>query len=183
MVFRYDDYSYFCLRQPILLFVFLSLIFIFSAVVSIKQIITKSISADKAKMFLLPLFTGIFLIRMEAGILLNGGIYLFKENETDSITVEGTVEEITPYDQFSFYSLPNISKYHHEYGTDRPSNVIHGCKIVVDNTILKAPEKGTLSPGDRVSVTFLPKSGYILAINKIADEITAEHGGTVNAKE
>ena len=156
------------------LFVFLSLIFIISAAAAIKQIIAKGISADKAMEFLLPLLTGIFLIRMEAGILLNGGIYLFKENETVSVTVEGIVEEITPYSQFSFYSLPNIIKYHNEYGTERLSDVIHGCRIVVDNTVLKAPEKGTLSPGDRVTVTFLPKSGYILSINKIMDEITAD---------
>ena len=105
----------------------------------------------------------VFFTRMEGGILLNGGMYLFKEKEGAAVAYEGTIEEISFYNQYSF---PNISKYHHKH--DELNN-IYGCEILVDNLTLKAPDSGDMSIGDRVLVVYLPNSKYILTINKLQE--------------
>ena len=146
---------------------FFSLIFFPGVVVSLKGINAKGVSAERVLTFFLCLLTWLFFIRLNGGRLLNGGVYLLREKAAAAITYEGTVAEISPYDQYSF---PNISAYHTDESEISPN--LYGCRIVVDNLVLKAPDSGTLRAGDHVSVTFLPKSMYILSISKNEHEIT-----------
>ena len=166
MEILYIDYYHNCLILPVRILLFFSFTALRGAVFYLKDIITKGLSAESAAMFLVCFLIWLFFFRIMAGYLYNGGIYLLREKEEASITTEGTVEEIIPFDEFSF---PNIRSYHHEYGSETYSNT-YGCRIVVDDLILKAPDSGPLSPGDHVSVTYLPKSGFILSISKTASE-------------
>ena len=152
MKFSYDDYFAHCLLVPMVICVFVSLNGVFSIVISIKQIITNGFSTGITVSFLFSLFLDLYFFRLGARILSNGGIYLIKEKAAESRKTEGTVEEVAAYDVVLF---PKNKNKYQKYGIRADSKNISGCKIVVDEMVLKAPEKGALSPGDRVSVTFL----------------------------
>ena len=66
--------------------------------------------------------------------------------------------------------FPNISSKYREYRDENRING-YGYEIIVDKRTLKAPQIGTLNVGDRVSVTCLPKSGYILSIEKTTEAV------------
>ena len=167
MVFSYNDYYFNCLALPLFVLLFASVALIPGMVISLKEMITKGISTGRVSSFLFFLFILLFFIRLNGGRLINGGMYLFLEKAEAAITAEGTIEEITLLNQFSF---PNISEY--DKYESRTSPNIYGYKIVVNNIVLKAPAIGALMSGDHVSVTFLPKSRYVLSISKDMDEIS-----------
>ena len=169
MLFSYNDYQFHCLVIPVFSLIFFSVMFITGAFRSAKEIAFKGFSAERVLMLLFCILVFGFFVRLEGGRLLNGGIYLLFDKEEDSIIYEGVVEDITSYSQYYF---PNINKYRKKYGVEKNEN-IYGYKISVNDTILKAPERGTLIPGDYVSVLFLPKSKYILSIDKNTREILA----------
>lgn len=162
MSFSFSDYQFHCLILPASILLFSAVVFIAASIWSIKDIIRKGATAEKALTIIFFLFIAGAFIRIDGGRLLNGGLYLLYEKAADAVTYEGIIEEISLNDQTQF---PNISAKYREYSDENRENG-YGYEIVVDKRTLKAPQIGTLNVGDRVSVTCLPKSGYILSIEK-----------------
>ena len=162
MVFSYNDYQFHCLMLPLFVIIFFSAAMIYNTVSSLKEITKNGISIEDVFSILFFLIIWIFFLRVDGGCLLNGGMYLFSEKEADSCTVVGTIDEITYNDQYSF---PNMAKFYKQYDREGEElSHIYGCKIFVDGLSLTIPQRGELNQGDRVSVTFLPKSKYVLEI-------------------
>ena len=95
------------------------------------------------------------------GELSHGGIYLLREKESDAVEMKGEITEITGLND---YSLPIIECDYYEnmkYGDP------NGYEFTINGIQCTAPVKGSLKLGDYVSVTYLPKSGYILYIDKV----------------
>jgi len=130
------------------------------------DIARKGATVEKVLILLMCLLIGGFFIRLDGGRLLNGGLYMLQEKPADAISHRGVIEKIVPCDQYHF---PNISKYHKEYSNVNNTS-IYGYEITVDNMDFKAPEIGTLTQGDAVVICFLPKSGYILSVEKETPE-------------
>ena len=95
---------------------------------------------------------------MEIGVLLNGGIYLRDEKETDAIEIQGEISKIRGLGQFSFPVVKGDYKHEEKNGYEFTINEIQ-CKAVL---------KGSLEVGDYVTVKYLPKSGYVLYIAEIS---------------
>jgi len=97
----------------------------------------------------------------DAGQLSHGGIYLLWERESDAVGMQGKITEIT---ELSQYSLPRIECDYYEdlkYGDPK------GYEFTINGIQCIAPVKGSLKVGNYVSVTYLPKSGYILYIDQV----------------
>ena len=89
---------------------------------------------------------------------------MIKEVETDVICTRGNIEKI---EALSVYSLPIIECDYYEnpaYGDPT------GYEFTINNFQCTASVKGDLKVGDYVEVEYLPKSGYILYIEKIEKE-------------
>lgn len=81
---------------------------------------------------------------------MNGGRYMLTERENDAIWCSGIVEDIcSPSMQFPRY------KSSHRYGAD----------VVIDGKRYFIIDGGSISNGDFVSISYLPKSHFILNIS------------------
>ena len=169
MSFSYNDYQFHCLILPASILLFSAVVFIAASIWSIRDIVRKGPTAEKVLTLLFFLFIAGAFIRIDGdgGRLLNGGLYLLREKAAEAVTYEGIIEGISLYEQTQF---PNISSQYREYRDENGENG-YGYEIVVDKRTLKAPQIGTLNVGDRVSVTCLPKSGYILSIEKTTEAV------------
>ena len=101
---------------------------------------------------------------MYFGQLHHGGIYLIKETEADAVQMQGY---ITRMEELGDFSLPIIECDYYEnpkYGDP------NGYEFTINGIQCTAPTNGSLKVGDYVEVEYLPKSGYILYIDKVAVE-------------
>lgn len=94
------------------------------------------------------------VVFVQIGILYNGGIYLYDENETDAVEIQG---EITSIKELSSFSFPRI---HGDYDYEEK----HGYEFTINGIQCIFVAKGSLETGDYVTIKYLPKSGYILYI-------------------
>ena len=95
-----------------------------------------------------------FLLTISTVHLLRGGIHLIYENQTDAVSMSGYVEDI---DEIA----PVVgSKYDAEQNNGR------GVSIVVDGVKYHLMEYGDLEIGDYVVFDVLPKSKFILKLEK-----------------
>ena len=85
-------------------------------------------------------------------ILLQGGIHLLYERPGSAITVEGTIGEIDRLNAFQ------NTRYIFQ---DESSS---GYRFTVDGVTCTGIARGTLNVGDEATITYLPKSGFILSI-------------------
>lgn len=98
----------------------------------------------------------VYLFFINGGLLLNGGIHLLYEKETDAVVYEGTLTG------FRFLGMEEMPKLRTEY----KSEAAYGVSLQIDDITCKAPTRGLLLIGDRVKVTYLPRSGYVLALTR-----------------
>ncbi len=85
--------------------------------------------------------------------LQNGGIYLLEEKEDDVISKTGIIENIVePSEMFPQFKGYHDGKY--KYGAD----------ITIGGEVYLAIDSGDFEVGDRVTITYLPKSKVILSI-------------------
>ena len=87
-------------------------------------------------------------------LITGGGIHLVTERPEAAVTVEGTLEEVKAN------SIWNGLRYS-AYGESSS-----GYTYTVNGQTLKGMAKGTLEAGDEVTVTYLPKSGFVLSIEE-----------------
>lgn len=100
----------------------------------------------------------------DVGQLKYGGIYLLWEKESDAIQTQGNITEIAELNEYSF---PRIEcDYYENLKRGDPE----GYEFTINGIQCAAPVKGSLEVGDYVSVTYLPKSRYILYIGEEVEQ-------------
>ena len=110
-------------------------------------------------LFLLFILLGhIETVYVNVSILQDGGIYLTKEAEADAVYMEGTISEIVELD---FFQFPRF----HGNG-DKAT----GFEYYINEIKCTVPIRDELQVGDYVEVEYLPKSGYVLYINKVPEK-------------
>lgn len=142
MSFSYEEYSRIFLFFPLLCIIFLSPILISTARALIRYL--QDSFEDHLKDIATSGFVCIIVVLMiiiNISTLNSGGVYLFVENEASSVEASGEIERIE-----------RVGK--HEY------------QIEVSNTVYTVIEIGEFSEGDHVILEYLPKSRYVLSIQK-----------------
>ena len=101
--------------------------------------------------FALMIVIGVVLV---FNLFSSGSFHLIYERPKAAVTVEGTLESVKAGSVWSGirYTYEGENTYGYTY--------------TVDGVELKGMAKGTLEAGDEVTVTYLPKSGYVLAIEE-----------------
>ena len=102
------------------------------------------------------LFAAMVLVgaMLAANLVTGGGLHLITERQKDAVTVEGTLELVEPHSIWTGI----------RYTSNGESS--SGYKYVVNGQTLTGMARGTLEAGDEVTVTYLPKSGFVLSIEE-----------------
>ncbi len=109
--------------------------------------------------FLFHTGISVTLFWIHLSILLHGGLYLLSEQETDAVPLTGLVEEIEGVDR------DHIPNRRLEYDYEEWSGWI----LTIDGTECVTMRKGDIAVGDRVTVKYLPQSGYVLYIEELEE--------------
>ena len=162
MYFDYAGYVRECLNFPLANLIFFDVLSTLVAIIVwIKMKRTLRTFPGIRLLILIAVLSTIDHTCMLIGQLSHGGIYLLREKESDAVEMKGEITEITGLND---YSLPIIECDYYEnmkYGDP------NGYEFTINGIQCTAPVKGSLKLGDYVSVTYLPKSGYILYIDKV----------------
>ena len=159
MNFDYARYFQGCFWLPI---VFLSIALIILALVCIdyiKKIVSHRISAKSSVILLISIVVFGFLIGLNGSRLLHGGLYLLREKEQDAAICTGVITQIRELNRFEFPELASNSD-------NMIETTINGVAFEIDDVTYVAIYKGSFEIGDRVEVTYLPKSHYVLSMTK-----------------
>ena len=155
MVFAYWDYLSTNLLLPIFGLVFIAVPVVRLVIRLLEQYATgkKRVNWDGQSLvfFVAMVVVGIMLGRM---LFAGGGIHLITEREKNAVTVEGTLESV---ESCGILSGVRYSAY---------GESTSGYYYTVDGMTLTGMAKGDLEAGDRVTVTYLPKSGFVLSIEE-----------------
>ena len=89
--------------------------------------------------------------------LAEGGIYLGRERVEDAVMLRGNIEEIT---ELNANTHPKLSQPDDSYEES------YGVRFTIDGVSCIGISKGELEVGDYVEAMYLPKSGYVLMIDK-----------------
>lgn len=108
--------------------------------------------AQMVLMFIVLIVLAVILVNI---LLSSGGLKLITERPGDAVTLEGTVEQV---DAYSIWESPRYSV---------GGEISNGYAITIDGVTCSSMALGTLEVGDEVTVTYLPKSGLILAIEEL----------------
>lgn len=157
MYFDYEAYKTFCFGAPAFGVVAFSIGILYFAAWLVYVVLRKQWDWRKYGFQVLWLIGAVVVVCMLIGVLLNGGIYLRDEKETDAIVIQGEISDIRGLGSFSF----PVVKGDYEY------DKANGYEFIIDGIHCKAVLKGSLEVGDYVTVKYLPKSGYVLYIAKI----------------
>ena len=156
----YFDYSWYvrgCLTWPGIRGLVCLLFLTTDILWCIRQILRKKLTRDMVISSLLSILIVGFMLYLNAGILCNGGIYLLHEKESDAVEMRGDISAIRDAEEAEGYDFPKFS-----------SGPVIQCTINDIKCI--AIDTGSLQVGDYVLVRYLPKSRYVLYIDKIDGE-------------
>ena len=164
MYFYYERYFLECLvlAMGILVFILSMLIRIAYCVLKL-SLCNKLSRQDKIKSVYFSLFL-LFFMCMVCGHLSHGGIYLIQEKQTEAVSMRGYITQI---DELGIFLLPSIEN---DYNEDKQFGDPQGYEFTINGVQCTAPAKKSLMVGDYVEVEYLPKSGYILYIDKVEVE-------------
>lgn len=96
----------------------------------------------------------LFLMIVNLVVLLRGGIFLLSEKETDAVEISGVIEQTVEIDWITGG----------KYGTE--NNNGRGEALIVDGKKYYLATYGDLKAGDSVVMSVLPRSGFVLKIQK-----------------
>ena len=154
MHFEYTQYVRGCLVVPAFVSLF-ALSMLISAVSHLVLVVLKhKFSSRDGINFLLAILVCGFFLSMYIGRLLNGGIHLIYEREASAVELRGEITEITKLGRYSFPEINSGYEY-----ADK-----NGVQLSINGVKCTAISRGTLEIGDRVIVTYLPQSGFVLEI-------------------
>lgn len=156
MHFEYTDYVMGCMVLPICVILFAVTFFIFVLLHGLTAIKHNGFSYRKLVHIVLALLVCCFFFILNIGRLFHGGFYLVAEREHDAVKMQGTISDINDLNRFSFPELKNVYK-------DGQTN---GAQLIINGITCIAISSGDLEVGDFVTVTYLPRSKYILSIEK-----------------
>lgn len=154
MQFEYAQYVSGCLVLPISVSLFMLPILVFAVLHLTTGIIHREISSRDVAGFLLAVLVCGFFLCMNVGRLLHGGIHLIYERESDAVEFQGNILEINELGRYSFPELES------EYGHGDKN----GIQILIDGVECTAIARGELAVGDNVTISYLPRSRYVLSI-------------------
>ena len=155
MVLAYHDYLFNNLIFPILALAFVA-VPVFKMFARIARQLVNHESPFLGDSASVVLFIALLLVgAIMIATLFNGGIHLIYERPDDAVTVEGTIEDIQSC------SILTSPKY---FTTAENAN---GYKLTVGDTTCVIHSIGTLEVGQQVTVTYLPKSGFVLEITEV----------------
>lgn len=100
------------------------------------------------------LAAGCFFLYLSGSCLLHGGIRILTEKEADAAAETGVIEQVDER------SLPAIPTYR------LPGKTTAGYTLTIDGETYRVMDAGDLKPGDRVRLTYLPKSRFVLSIQR-----------------
>ena len=155
MAFGYWDYLTNNLLLPVFGLVFIAVPVVRLVIRLLEQYATgrSRVNWDGRAIFL---FVAMLLVgvMLAGNLVTGGGLHLITERPKDAVTVEGTLELVEPYSIWTGI----------RYTSNGESS--SGYKYVVNGQTLTGMARGTLEAGDEVSVTYLPKSGFVLSIEE-----------------
>ena len=155
MDFGYWDYLMFNLALPVFCLVFIAVPVVRLVMRLLEQYATgrQRVKWDGQSV---AFFAVMVLVAALLGknLVTDGGIHLVYERPKAAVTVEGTLESVKAR---SIWSGVRYTAY---------GESSSGYEYIIDGMTLTGMAKGTLEPGDQVTVTYLPKSGYVLHIEE-----------------
>lgn len=142
MTFSYSEYSQTFLLYPLVFIIFLTPMLISIAHALIRCLLD-SFTNNLKEIATLGFVCVIVVCAIISSIstLASGGAWLFVENETSSVEATGTITEIE-----------RVGK--HEY------------QFMMNGTMYTIIDTGDFGEGDFVSITYLPKSKYVLSMQE-----------------
>ena len=152
MSFQHSAYQFSCLILPLIII----LVFALWLCVCIIRLIMKShrgktVSRDMTSC-LIVLLIAAFVSVPQIKSLSSGGIHLITEKEQDAIVDIITIDSICePSERFPNY------KHNHNFGAD----------VASGDRLYFVESCSEFSPGDTVSISYLPRSGIILDIREL----------------
>ena len=163
MHFSYNDYKTFCYGAPLFGVVAFSIVVLTHGIWLACVAWTRKWNWRKNGLHLLLLIALGGLVCVLTRYLLNGGIYLRDEKETNAVEIQGEISDIKGLGDFTFPVVKGNYLYEEK----------NGYEFTIDGVRCKGVNKGSLEVGDYVTVRYLPKSGYILYIAE-TDRNTAD---------
>ena len=126
-----------------------------------KEKVVQSHGLSKTKWFISFVFAIVvqlyFVWSKLCYLVYGGGGDVAYENESDAVRMEGTISEIVELDFFQF------CRFH---GNGEKAS---GFEFYINEIKCTDPIRDELQVGDYVEVEYLPKSGYVLYINKVPE--------------
>lgn len=110
--------------------------------------------SDRILFSVVVLTAGCFFLYLSGSCLLHGGISILTEKESDAVVQTGVIEQVDEG------SLPAIPTYRLSGKTTA------GYSLTIDGEAYRVMDAGDLKPGDRVQLTYLPKSRFVLSIQR-----------------
>ena len=107
--------------------------------------------------FVITIVTELYFACSMLCYLAYGGGDVVREKESDAVRMEGTISEIVELNRFQF------PRFH---GNGEKAS---GFEFYINEIKCTVPIRDELQVGDYVEVEYLPKSGYVLYINKIPE--------------
>ncbi len=159
MDFDYAQYYQGCFLLPTVFLVIALVVLTVAGIDYTKRIVARRITAERSVSLLIAILVFGFLIGLNGSRLLHGGLYLLREKEQDAATCTGVITQIRELNRFEFPELASSSEKSIETTTN-------GVAFEIDNVAYVAVYKGPFEIGDRVEVTYLPKSHYVLSMTK-----------------
>lgn len=159
MSFDFEQYYQGCFIIPVSISFFFIVFSIVAIIAFFRDIrANNDVFTTCAKLLILVVIATFFLC-MNIGRLLNGGIYLLREDKEDTKVISGTITSASPMTRYQFPEIKN------QYGYDKYAN---GVLITMNELELKLIGLGNFAPGDEVFIEYLPKSGYVLNIQSVS---------------
>ena len=155
MAFGYWDYLMYNLALPVFGLVFIAVPVVRLVMRLLEQYATgrQRVNWDGQS---LVFFGAMLIVAVLLGrnLIAGGGIHLTYERPKAAVTMVGTVEEVKAD---SIWTGVRYSAY---------GESSSGYTYIIDGQELTGMARGTLEPGDEVTVTYLPKSGFVLSIEE-----------------
>lgn len=151
MTFPFEDYRRAVLFEAGLCAV-VTLFLLHMLIGAVRDLFRRKMSAENAVRYLFCIVVLSSMLNAGCSSMWNGGWRLLLESPEEAVAVQGTVEAVEPL------GSNDGVKFSTEWGTQ------FGCYITVDGERYFGMHEGDLAVGDAVTLTCLPKSGYILTI-------------------
>ena len=155
MAFGYWDYLMYNLALPVFCLVFIA-VPVFRLVMRLLEQYATGRQRVRWDGQSIVFFVAMILVAVLLGrnLVAGGGIHLVYERPKAAVTLEGSVETVKAN---SIWTGVRYTAY---------GESSSGYTYTIDGKELTGMAKGTLEPGDEVTVTYLPKSGFVLSIEE-----------------